>query len=110
MAKKGHIAGKKVSRRHTSVTEAASEVLSVVRTLAEIKRISPGEIRQNKGNGARRLTITHTNAGLDLLITGDAVQKVAVSTESPREVTEFIKNSKELRRFSVTERERKPGI
>ncbi len=74
--------------------------------------IAPGEIRTNKRSASGRfITIAYTNAGFEMLISGQSAQKVAVHTsESAKVIVAVLKGNKKLREFSFKERERKPGI
>jgi len=100
-------------KEHTTLTETAEAVVSVLRLLPGIKMIAPGIINQNaRGSaGNRFITVVYTKAGFELIITGQGVQKVAVHTESDaKAIVEALKSSKKLRAFTFKERERKPGI
>ena len=99
-------------REHTSLTETASIVVGELQKLPNIKMIAPGEINTNKGSrsGKRFVTIVHTTAGLELIITGQSVQKVAVHTELPSETVTALKTSKKLQSFCFKERERFPEV
>jgi hypothetical protein len=75
--------------------------------------IAPGIINQNaRGSaGSRFITIVHTKAGFELIITGQGVQKVAIHTEKDvKAIVEALKSSKRLRAFTFKERERMPGV
>jgi len=98
-------------REHTSLTETAALVVRELKKLPDIKMIGPGEIRKNsrKGPGKRHLTIVETNAGLELLISGQSVQKVSVHTDNPDYVTKQLLAAKSLREFAAKTRQRKPG-
>jgi len=100
-------------REHTSLTETAALVVRELEKLPDIKMIAPGEIRTGarRRGGARFITTTYTVAGMELLISGESVQKVSVHTDSePRIIFALLKDAKKLRNFSFNERERKPGI
>ena len=99
---------------HTTLTETASEVVSILKSLQGIKMIAPGIITQNKGGnaGKRFVTISITQAGFELLITGQGIQKVSIHAEKNAvvEILEGLKSSKKLKNFSFKQRDRKPGI
>lgn len=98
---------------HTTLTETAALVVSVLETSPHVKRISPGIINQSsRRTGARRVTATFTNAGLELSITGQGSQKVAVhaAPENAASIFTFLTTHKRLGDFSFTSRDRKPGI
>lgn len=99
-------------RAHTSLTETATLVVRELTKLPHITLIAPGEIRVTKRrkSGRRHVTGVITNAGLELIITGQSVQRVAVHTSDPAAVLEHLKTAKSLRDFAVATRERKPGI
>jgi hypothetical protein len=98
---------------HTTLTETAALVVSVLESMSEVKRISPGIINQSsRRSGARRVTAIFTNAGLELSITGQGSQKVAVHT-APEDAPAVFKSltlHKRLNNFSFDSRDRKPGI
>jgi hypothetical protein len=74
--------------------------------------IAPGEIASKRSN-SRRCTISYTAAGLDISVSGQGTQKIAVHTESEtaaKQVATLLRTDKRLRHFSFSERERKPGI
>lgn len=97
---------------HTTLTETAALVVRELKKLPDIKMIAPGEIRAGarKRGGKKFITANFTTAGIDLLISGQGVQKVAVHTDQPEMIAEHLKTAKSLRDFAVTERERKPGV
>lgn len=99
---------------HTTLTETAEEVVVVLKLQSGVKMIAPGIINQSgKGrSGNRFITIVYTQAGFEMIITGQGVQKVAVHTEpeATEEIIEALKTSKKLRAFVFKERERKPGV
>lgn len=72
--------------------------------------IAPGQIKTNgRQSGSRFITAVYTTAGLELIISGQSVQKVAVHTKTPELVTEILQNTKSLKNFAFKTRERKPG-
>lgn len=97
---------------HTSLTETAQLVVRELEKLPGIKMIAPGEIKRagRRQGGARHLTAVYTTPGLELIITGQSVQKVAVHAGNPELVYTALKNAKSLRDFAFKSRERKPGI
>lgn len=98
---------------HTTLTETATLVVSVLESIPLVKRISPGIINQSsRRSGARRVTATFTNAGLELSITGQGSQKVAVhaAPEDTATIFKLLAAHKRLGEFSFTSRDRKPGI
>jgi len=100
-------------KEHTTLTETAKEVVRVLERLPGVKMIAPGEIKTNsrKGAGSRFVTAVYTTAGMELIISGQSVQKVAIHTEgSPKALFKALKEHKKMRNFSFKERERKPGV
>ena len=73
--------------------------------------IAPGEIRANKRSASGRfVTASYTQAGFELIISGQSSQKVAVHTSAdPELIFTQLKASKRLREFIFKERERMPG-
>ena len=99
-------------REHTTLTETARTVVRELEKLPGIKMIAPGEIRttNRRTSGKRFLTIVLTNAGMELLITGQSVQKVAVHTDhNSMDIVNSLSNAKRLQDFTITVRERYPN-
>ena len=98
---------------HTTLTETASLVVRALETIPGVTKISPGIITQNGGRtGKSYVTVVFTNAGFELIITGQGVQKVAVHTE-PKDSSRVFKDlssHKKLRELTFKTRDRKPGI
>jgi Predicted metal-binding protein (DUF2103) len=98
-------------RSHTTLTETAKEVVSVLEKYAGIKMIAPGMITGRNNTAKRHVTAVYTTAGMELIISGQGVQKVAVHTVvSARTIFSQIKTSKKLQHFTWSSRERKPGV
>jgi len=99
-------------REHTTLTETATLVVRELERLPNLKMIAPGEIRTNRRarGGNRHLTAVVTTAGLELIVTGQSVQRIAVHTDSPSTTISALKNAKSLRDFAFKVRERRPGI
>lgn len=95
-------------REHTTLTETAAQVVRELRKLPSIKMIAPGEIKttSRRTAGKRHLTAVVTTAGMELIITGQSVQKVAVHTDTPKAIYNALKNTKSLRDFVFSIRER----
>jgi len=93
-------------KEHTTLTETAMLVVRELQKLPNIKMIAPGEIKTTRRNksGKRHLTATENNAGLQLIITGQSVQKVAVHTETPKIIFAQLENAKSLREFAFSYR------
>tara|TARA_B100000508_G_scaffold116486_1_gene95877 strand:- start:4103 stop:4420 length:318 start_codon:yes stop_codon:yes gene_type:complete len=99
-------------REHTSLTETAALVVRELEKLPGITMIAPGEIKttSRRKTGKRFVTFVRTVAGIELIITGQSVQKVSIHTDSANEVIDSLTKSKPLREFSFAERERLPGV
>lgn len=99
---------------HTTLTETAAEIVSILALLPRVKMIAPGIIKTNsrKGAGSRFVTIVYTHAGFELIISGQSVQKVAVHAEKGDvlSIIKALQSHKRLKNFEFKERERKPGI
>lgn len=103
---------KQRGREHTSLTETAAIVVYELKRIPGIKMIAPGEIRKNsRSSSGRFITVSYTNAGFELLISGQSSQKVSVHTDTDAlRIISILKQQKKLREFTFKERERKPGI
>lgn len=100
-------------KEHTTLTETAQEVVRILEKISGVKMIAPGEIKTNsrKGAGSRFVTAVYTTAGMELIISGQSVQKVAVHADTnPQSIFRSLKEHKKMRNFSFKERERKPGV
>lgn len=99
-------------REHTTLTETAQKVVRELEKIPGIKMIAPGEIRPGarRRGGARFCTASFTTSGMELLISGQSVQKVAVHTENPQYIFTQLKKAKSLKDFEFKERVRKPGV
>ena len=100
-------------KEHTTLTETATLVVRELKGISGIKMIAPGEIRTGarRRGGMRFVTATYTTAGMELLISGQSVQKVAVHTHrDSKKIFSQLKQSKKLKEFEFKERERKPGV
>ncbi|MCA9363495.1 hypothetical protein KC851_04215 [Candidatus Kaiserbacteria bacterium] len=98
--------------RHTTKTETAKEVVTVLKRFPDIKMIAPGEIDpKNRSTCSRKfITMVHTTAGCELIISGQGSQKISVHTNNSSGLFTFLKNHKKLRGFEFKERERKPEV
>ena len=102
---------KERGREHTTLTETAYEVVSVLQRITGIKMIAPGVIKSNaRGAGERYITAVYTTAGMELIVSGQSVQKISVHTPNPKAVFLALQKDKKLRNFTFQERERRPGI
>ncbi len=97
---------------HTTLTETAAVVVKVLQRMPRIKMIAPGII-DAKRSGKRFITIVHTTAGFELIISGTGVQKISVHVADIQYTSDIIstlKKAKELKLFTWNERQRKPGV
>ncbi len=100
-------------KEHTTLTETAQEVVRVLERIHGVKMIAPGEIKTNsrKGAGNRYITAVYTTAGMELIISGQSVQKIAIHTDAdPRVLLQELAKHKKMKNFNFKEREKKPGI
>ncbi len=103
----------KRGREHTTLTETAEEVVAVVKRIPGVNMVAPGIIKQNpRSGGKRHVTAVFTNAGMELIITGAGVQKVAVHfmPDLAPHIYETLRSHKRLSHISFRSRERKPGV
>ena len=97
---------------HTTLTETATLVIRHVKRLPGIKMIAPGII-DAKRSGKRHITAVYTAGGMELIISGTGVQKIAVHLIDPKTAPQLIASlqmTKALKYFSWNEREKRPGI
>lgn len=100
-------------REHSTLTETAQLVVRELQKLSGIKMIAPGEINTGarRKSGARHVTAVYMTSGMELIISGQSVQKVAVHTETnPKDIFAQLQNTKSMKNVSFKERERKPGV
>ena len=98
---------------HTTLTETAETVVQVLEKIPGVTLVSPGIITKRSSRGTKRhITGVFTNAGMELIISGQGVQKVAAHCNP--EIAPHIFNSlalhKKLSQFTFKTRERKPGV
>jgi hypothetical protein len=98
---------------HTTLTETAALVVSVLERIPGVTMISPGIItKSGSRTGKRYITAVFTNAGMELIISGQSIQKVAVHCAPPLAPHIFatLRNHKKLQGIIGKTRERRPGI
>lgn len=98
---------KKRGREHTTTTETAALVVKELKKIPGIKMIAPGEIKTTSRHttGQRFITIVYNQAGFELIISGQSVQKIAVHTTIPSpKVVEQLQVAKSLQKFAFKER------
>lgn len=59
-----HLSGKKFSKKHTTVIDAAKKIIQFLANQPLVNKISIGEIRIIN-NGPKRLKISHLPAGIN---------------------------------------------
>lgn len=98
-------------RAHTTLTDTAAEVVHELKKISGLKMIAPGQITGRNNTAKRHITAVFTTAGMELIISGQGVQKVAVhTTDDARIIFDQLQTAKKLQHFSFSSRERKPGI
>ncbi len=98
---------------HTTLTETAEQVITVLEKINGVTLISPGIITKNSSRGGKRhVTAVYTNAGMELIISGQGVQKVAVhcDTTHAHAIYLSLKSHKKLSLFTFKHRDKKPGV
>jgi hypothetical protein len=97
---------------HTTLTQTAQTVVEVLKRIPGVKMIAPGIISptRSRGNG-RFITVVNTNAGFELIISGQGTQKVAVHVEisDTQRVVSALVAHKNLSNFLFKTRTRTPG-
>ncbi|KXJ99452.1 MAG: hypothetical protein UZ19_OD1000376 [Parcubacteria bacterium OLB19] len=98
---------------HTTLTETAEQVVRILETIPGVEMISPGIITQSKSqSGKRRVTACFTNAGMELIISGQGIQKVAVhcNQDIAPHIFSALSIHKKLNNIAFKTREKKPGV
>ncbi|HMO77826.1 MAG TPA: hypothetical protein PKA42_00765 [Candidatus Paceibacterota bacterium] len=98
---------------HTTLTETATIVVNVLEKIPGVTMISPGIITKSQNrSGLRRVTGVFTNAGMELIISGQSIQKVAVhcNPDIAPHIFNSLSQHKRLQGFTFKTRARKPGI
>lgn len=98
---------------HTTLTETAELVVSILEKIPGVTKISPGIITKgNPKGGKRHITAVFTNAGMELIISGQGVQKVAAHCDPKNTsgIFQMLKEHKKLSAYIFKKRERRPGI
>lgn len=90
MAQKGLLKGKKISGKHSSVIEAATPLIFILKADARVSKIVLGIIKRIK-NGPHRVSVKNIQAGLDVKVrSGNSVQQFYVYTHDGDGVKEVI--------------------
>jgi hypothetical protein len=98
---------------HSTLTETAEAVVQVLEKIPGVTLISPGIITKSKSqSGMRRVTGVFTNAGMEIIVSGQSIQKVAVhcNPDLAPHIFHALSLHKKLAQFTFKTRERKPGV
>lgn len=98
---------------HTTLTETAEIIVGILEIIPGVAMISPGIITQGKNrSGERRVTACFTNAGMELIISGQGIQKVAVhcNPDLAPHIFSALAGHKKLDGMKFKSREKKPGV
>lgn len=98
---------------HSTLTETATSIVEVLEKIPGVTMISPGIITKSKSrSGKKRITGVFTNAGMELIISGQSIQKVAVhcNPELAPHIFHTLTLHKKLQAFTFKTRARKPGV
>ncbi|MEF3692103.1 MAG: DUF2103 domain-containing protein [Candidatus Moraniibacteriota bacterium] len=92
MSNKNHIQGEKRGGKHTTIIDAAVEVVRYLQSLKQVSRVSPGYIRSGlKGGVKHRIKIIEEQGALLLKVRGGiSFQEIRVYTSSPEKVQKII--------------------
>jgi hypothetical protein len=92
MSKKNILSAKNIVGTHTTIIDAALDVLTFISTMDDIK-ISPGIITQAKRSGGRVIKFTPTRTGLEMKVLGNrTLQSFYIYTAKPEGVIEITYN------------------
>ncbi|MFM2423698.1 MAG: hypothetical protein RLZZ70_83 [Candidatus Parcubacteria bacterium] len=95
-------------REHSTLTETATVLVTVLKRLPGIKMIAPGIIDARR-SGPRHITAVYTSAGIHFIVSGQGVQKIAVHLIDPKAakgIVSDLQNHKALKQFAWGERDR----
>lgn len=98
---------------HTTLTDTAELVVHVLEKIPGVTMISPGIISAHRSRGGERfVTAVFTTAGMELLISGQGIQKVAVHCNplDAQVIFTALSTHKKLSLITFKTRERKPGV
>lgn len=87
-----HLSGKKISKSHSTIIDAAKKLASLLVASPLVEKLSIGEIRVI-GNGPKRIKAVRSSAGIKLTVRGrNSVQYFFVYTSKSQEVEKMIDN------------------
>ncbi len=98
---------------HSTLTETALIVVKILEKTPGVNMISPGIItKRTSRDGTRRVIGVFTNAGMELSIAGQSVQRVAVhcNNDIAPHIFNALTLNKKLQTFTFKTRARKPGV
>lgn len=98
---------------HTTLTETAEGVVQILETIPGVTLVSPGIIKKRRSkNGKRHITGSFTTSGMELIISGQSVQKVAVhcNADLAPHIFQILQLHKKLNNYKFRTREKKPGV
>jgi len=79
MGRMGHFAGKRVSKQHSTVIEAAHDVVKFLHTLPVVTKIALGRIDVHLPPTEKRMKFSEIRGGLKLQIRGtNSIQQIMV--------------------------------
>lgn len=95
MAKRNHVNGKKKGGNHTTIIDAAVDVVKFAQSLGQVSRVSPGIIHPGlKGGVKHRIKIMKEQGALLLKVRGGAsLQEIRVYTSHPDYVQKMIEQN-----------------
>jgi len=95
MANKNHIQGRKKGGNHTTIIDAAIDVVKYVQSLEQVSRVSPRFIQSGlKGSVKHRIKITMEQGSLLLKVRGGiSFQEIRVYTSYPGNVQKMIEKN-----------------
>jgi len=81
MGRMGHIAGKGVSKQHSTVIEAALPVVKFLQKVSEVSNISLGRLDVHLPTTGWRIKITEMRGGMKLQVRGtSSIQQLMIYT------------------------------
>jgi len=98
---------------HSTLTETATLVVETLERIPGVSNISPGIITKSSSrSGKRYIACAYTNAGMEMIISGQSVQKVAVhcNPDLAPHIFHALSQHKKLSGFTFKTRVKKPGI
>lgn len=89
MGRMGHVGGKRVSKRHSTVIESAEQIVRFLQKVPEVSNIVLGKIDVHLPPTEWRIKVSDLNSGLRLQVRGtNSIQQLIVYTTD----NEHVKN------------------